>query len=155
MAEDVLRQLQILHKFGCHSDIKPENIMRHGTSFTLIDFGAVSTTKKGLGYIRLAWSYTSTQTMYKGCVITPKHDVMELLLTVHCYEIFKYFTRGEISKYSATKLIEYLNKCDYTIGCLGYYKPHGPYRISKSCAAFDYVTNCETIDYEKIIGLLH
>lgn len=82
---DILRKI---HRFGCHSDIKPDNIMcekiNGKTIYYLIDMGGVSIRKEGNGYHRRAWStrYTS-QNDKQSNVITYKHDLIELGYTLN------------------------------------------------------------------------
>jgi hypothetical protein len=39
VGRDILRQLQLVHKFGFYGSCKPENFIRNGNSYYLIDFG--------------------------------------------------------------------------------------------------------------------
>ena len=86
----ILDQLQHLHEIGCHSDIKPDNILKRvtnsGTKFFLIDMGLIARKRyvyknksKSYGYIREGFtpSFTSQIEWYIS-IITPKYDLVEL-----------------------------------------------------------------------------
>lgn len=94
----ILSILQKLHKIGCHSDIKPDNIMCEISSsgrpiYYLIDLGGMTTNKIPNGYCRIiySWHYTC-QDPKNGILTTYKHDLIELAYTLNilfrkCYNI--------------------------------------------------------------------
>lgn len=88
----VLRQLQKLHTFSIHCDIKPLNIMKkiNGTSTTylLIDYGGATTERLGHGYRRWLWSpkWTSQESHKKNQIVTAKNDFMELGFTMRAMQ---------------------------------------------------------------------
>lgn len=82
----VLRQLKYIHKYGCHSDIKPQNIMKRRNKdrgrydYFLIDYGGLATSPLRDGYKRWLWTekWTCQQPHAKNQVIKPYHDFIEL-----------------------------------------------------------------------------
>lgn len=84
----ILRQLRYVHRFGCHSDIKPQNIMKRvdgkrskrNTEYFLIDYGGVADEPLKKGYRRWIWTrkWTSQEPHVSGQVITEMHDFIEL-----------------------------------------------------------------------------
>lgn len=78
----VLEQLKYLHRWGCHSDLKPGNIMRRigKKEYFMIDFGGVSDEELGEGYRRWTWTrkWTCQEPHEKMQVILPYHDFIEL-----------------------------------------------------------------------------
>lgn len=85
MAAAVIRQLMYLHKFGCHNDIKPGNVMKRvdpdkGPVYFLIDYGGVATHRLRYGYRRWIWSpkWTCQRPHAEDQVTTAKHDFIEL-----------------------------------------------------------------------------
>jgi hypothetical protein len=76
----VLEQLSYLHTFAVHSDIKPNNIMRKGKKYYLIDFGGVALKRLDYGYKRWNWSekWTSQKMHVKNQITTAKNDLIEL-----------------------------------------------------------------------------
>lgn len=75
----ILDQLQKLHTFGCHADLKPGNIMKKGDKFYLIDMGSISTDVRGYGYTRSAHTpHFTSQTDRARQIITAKYDLLEL-----------------------------------------------------------------------------
>ena len=84
----IINILKYFHRFGCHSDIKPDNIMKDPkeNKYYLIDMGGVSTERKKYGYIRECHSPRYTcQDMENDDVniITYKHDLIELGFTLN------------------------------------------------------------------------
>lgn len=76
----IIDQLQKLHQFACHSDIKPENILKDDKGkYYLVDLGDISDTVLNYGYIRRAFTplFTS-QVRYNQTITTPKYDLLEL-----------------------------------------------------------------------------
>jgi len=88
----VLKQLKPLHKFGCHNDIKPDNIMKEQTSegikYYLIDYGGCAVEREEDGYNRWIlcpdWPSQPRRSDNGGRkVITfPKYDLIELGYTM-------------------------------------------------------------------------
>lgn len=81
----ILAILKDFHDFGCHSDIKPDNILKSltGNRYYLIDMGGVSTEKRGKGYFRACYSprYTCQESDNRtrgGEIIFGLHDLVEL-----------------------------------------------------------------------------
>lgn len=91
VARQVLPQLGKLHRFACHSDIKPGNIMkrevvkegRRRWEYLMIDLGGIAVERSGIGYRRIVWSpkWTS-QPRQRGIITTPLHDFIELGYTM-------------------------------------------------------------------------
>ena len=87
----VIRQLQFLHTFGVHCDIKPGNIMKKGSLYYLIDYGGVAKEKMGGGYRRWIWTpkWTSQRSHQKQQVCTAYNDFVELGFTMRHIQIWK------------------------------------------------------------------
>jgi len=89
---DVLKQLKFIHKFGCHSDIKPSNIMKKKegkkTRYYLIDFGGMAVKKYENGYKRWTWTknWSIQEPHAKNQVITYKEDLLELARTLRAIQ---------------------------------------------------------------------
>lgn len=85
LGRQVIIQLSYLHTFGVHCDIKPDNILKRGETYFLIDFGGVAQTKLKWGYKRWIWSkhWTSQVAHSKKQVASPKHDFKELAFTMN------------------------------------------------------------------------
>jgi len=96
IAIDIIDQLSHIHKFGIHSDIKPDNIMgrKHENkvfvkssgndyNYLLIDFGGMSMTKHEDGYLRICHTgkFTS-QKPINNILSYPKNDLIELGYTL-------------------------------------------------------------------------
>lgn len=92
----MLNVLQKFHKFGCHSDIKPDNIMcervennqrkTYKNIYYLIDMGGVSLERLEHGYKRRGWTdqyVLQPVERKKDNIITPKIDLMELGVTLN------------------------------------------------------------------------
>jgi len=88
MGIEILKQLEYLHKFGVHCDIKPKNIMKrlygNNVKYLLIDYGGVATERLGHGYNRWIWSkeWTSQTKGEKKQIVTAKNDFLELGYTM-------------------------------------------------------------------------
>lgn len=90
VGRQILRQLAFVHKFGCHSDIKPHNIMKKRVEckgekskryrYYLIDYGGIATKPLKEGYKRWIWTekWASQQSHVKNQVIVPTNDFLEL-----------------------------------------------------------------------------
>jgi serine/threonine protein kinase len=129
LAIQLIKQLKILHSFGVHSDIKPDNIMKKRnyktkkTTYYLIDFGGISYEKFQHGYRRWIWSpkWTCQTSHQKNQVTTMKHDFIELGYTMkHIQTLKKYKDKksqkkvpmrsgfdGKLGKY-----MDYINEID-------------------------------------------
>jgi len=88
----ILDQLQHLHEFACHSDLKPDNIMKRigQEKYFIIDLGGISNIPSNYGYKRKSFTplFTS-QIEYLGVIITPKYDLLEF------WFVLNYFTMDE------------------------------------------------------------
>ena len=76
----ILDQLQHLHEFACHSDIKPDNILKRigQEKYFIIDLGGISKDKLYYGYARAAYTPNFTsQINFFRTIITPKYDLLE------------------------------------------------------------------------------
>lgn len=91
----ILSILKIFHTYGCHSDIKPSNIMcerielhekkKYMHKYYLIDMGGMTCDRYEHGYKRRSWTWDYvTQEIKKGeiNIITPKIDLLELGITL-------------------------------------------------------------------------
>lgn len=98
IGKDVLKQLEYLHTFGVHCDLKPGNIMvRRGdyTSYVsdpnncykymIIDHGGTAIEPLGRGYRRFIWNprFTSTIKGEKNQVCSAYNDFLELGYTMN------------------------------------------------------------------------
>lgn len=96
---DILKQLQIIHKFGVHNDIKPQHILRRSDGkYFLIGLETIATNKdhsRG-GYLRKVWTpkYTSQEPHECGQITRPYNDFMELGSCLNAL----YNVRRQISK---------------------------------------------------------
>lgn len=98
LTTQILNQLQKLHTFGCHADIKPDNILKKDKKYYLIDFGDIATNKLSYGYLRTAFTpFFTSQVNYYRTIITPKYDLLEFGF------VLNYFT-FESEGYSRTFL---------------------------------------------------
>lgn len=90
LAIQLIPQLQKLHMFGVHCDIKPLNIMKKKDkktkqfTYLLIDFGGIAYEKYEHGYRRWLWSpsWTSQESHVKNQVVTMKSDFVEMGYTM-------------------------------------------------------------------------
>ena len=88
----VIKQLRHVHTFGCHSDIKPSNIMKKKVNkkykYFLIDYGGMATKPLNDGYRRWTWTKNWTTQDYhvKNQVITPRHDLLELCVVLNAIQ---------------------------------------------------------------------
>lgn len=86
----IVQILEKFHTFGCHSDIKPDNIMASlgpDPTYYLIDMGGVTTEKYEYGYKRKIWSPLYASQVYeKNQVTTAKYDLLELGYTLGIYK---------------------------------------------------------------------
>jgi len=80
IGQAVIDQLQYIHTFGVHCDIKPGNIMKRGDTYYLIDFGGMATQPLGIGYYRWTWTpkWSSQEPHEKKQVAIPQTDLIEL-----------------------------------------------------------------------------
>jgi serine/threonine protein kinase len=94
---DVLKQLQHLHTFGVHCDLKPGNIMvrrrdyecyvddpKTCCKYVIIDHGGTAIEKLENGYRRFTWNpkFTSQEKGIKNQIATPINDFIELGYTM-------------------------------------------------------------------------
>lgn len=99
MGIHVLEQLEYLHSFAIHCDIKPENVMKkmdnNGIYYFLIDYGGVALEPLKYGYKRWIWSkyWTSQEPHVKKQVVTARHDFKELCYTMN------YLSGNQVSNY--------------------------------------------------------
>lgn len=88
MGCQVLDILKKFHRFACHTDIKPDNIMyelRNGrTIYYLIDM-CISYKPEKYGFFRSVWSplYTCQNNNKEDIIVTYKHDLIELGITLN------------------------------------------------------------------------
>jgi serine/threonine protein kinase len=113
LGRDVLEQLEYLHKFGVHNDIKVNNIMKRKEPkrYFLIDLGGVAKTKFKHGYLRWTWSenWTCQKIHQRDQVTTPKHDFIELGYCMNAlYNLAVNKRHGDIRKNFTGKLKEYI-----------------------------------------------
>ncbi|SPN79902.1 Protein kinase [Cedratvirus Zaza IHUMI] len=113
----VLEQLSYLHTFAVHSDIKPNNIMRKGKRYYLIDFGGVALKRLDYGYKRWNWSekWTSQKMHVKNQITTAKNDLIELGYTLNYLEqrhspLLESVHRKDPRSGFQGKLAEYMNE---------------------------------------------
>ncbi len=93
----IIEQLEYVHDFGCHSDIKPQNIMKRvpehygrigrnkkyksqDIEYFLIDYGGVAEEPLKKGYKRWIWTrkWTSQEPHQPNQVVTMTNDFVEL-----------------------------------------------------------------------------
>jgi hypothetical protein len=113
LGRQILRQLQIIHKFGVHCDIKPDNILKKGKKYYLIDFGCLTTTKFGNGYLRWVWNpYYASQPRFKSNQQTScKYDFIELGYTMKAIQNWNNGLRSFDSKSEIKgKLKKYMSR---------------------------------------------
>lgn len=93
VAISILEQLEYLHTFGVHNDIKPQNIMKRLTGdhpiYFLIDHGGLTTEKLKYGFRRRIWSakFTSQKPHGSNQLTTAKNDLLELGYTMKYLQI--------------------------------------------------------------------
>lgn len=95
---DILKQLQYLHTFGVHCDLKPGNIMvrrkgfecyvqdpKNCYKYMIIDHGGTATKKLGHGYRRFIWNpkFTSQTKGEPDQICTYINDLLELGYTIN------------------------------------------------------------------------
>lgn len=91
VGKSVLKDLSKLHKVCCHSDLKPDNIMKffpedknQEVIYYIIDYGSTSTEKLHYGYRRRVWTpLYKSQVPMSNQVTTAKYDLLELLFTIN------------------------------------------------------------------------
>lgn len=95
VGKSVLKDLSKLHKVCCHSDLKPDNIMKFipedkKAIYYIIDYGSTSTEKLYYGYRRRVWTpLYKSQVPMTNQVTTAKYDLLELLFTINSLLIQK------------------------------------------------------------------
>uniref|UniRef100_A0A6C0BMX2 Protein kinase domain-containing protein n=1 Tax=viral metagenome TaxID=1070528 RepID=A0A6C0BMX2_9ZZZZ len=101
LGREIIRQLEYVHEFGCHSDIKPQNIMKRVTKkgqkricqYFLIDYGGVASERLDHGYKRWIWTHkwTSQKPHAQGAerVITCTNDFVELAYVMRAIQIWR------------------------------------------------------------------
>lgn len=93
-----------LHSIGCHSDIKPDNIMKSldGKKYYLIDMDGITTTREHYGFHRNTWSpLYASQVFDSNIITTPKYDLIELGYTLNI--IFEGIKNKEEYRYFGKK----------------------------------------------------
>lgn len=115
IGNDILKQMYILHKNGMiWGSCKPNNIMKNGTSYTMIDLGSISLVKEGACRKSFSSGYRTQEDDQRCKVIYPWNDLYELGKTVVALEMKrkgKDFSRGELDKYGHLELyFHYLKK---------------------------------------------
>ncbi|MNK72562.1 hypothetical protein D3C87_920440 [compost metagenome] len=97
----IIDQLKFVHQFGCHSDIKPQNIMKKVTrdkktgkrmkQYFLIDFGGVADEEMEEGYRRWIWTrkWTSQEPHSADRIITCTNDFVELAYVMRAIQIWR------------------------------------------------------------------
>lgn len=117
---DMLDILSVFHNFGCHSDIKPDNIMKKNNHYYLIDMGGITTNRLEYGFRRKIWSPNYTcQERKSGVITTAKHDLIELAYTLNiiyrrCHNITckKKDYRKMVEKTKVSLFYRYITKID-------------------------------------------
>lgn len=112
LGRDVLEQLEYLHNFGVHNDIKVNNIMKGVNRYFLIDYGGVAKKPFQYGYLRWTWSekWTCQKIHSQDQVTTAKHDFIELGYTMQALSNFSsQGCYGEIRKKFSGKIKEYMS----------------------------------------------
>lgn len=97
VGKSVLKDLSKLHKVCCHSDLKPDNVMKffpeaknQEVIYYIIDYGSTSTEKLHYGYRRRVWTpLYKSQVPMRNQVTTAKYDLLELLFTINSLLIQK------------------------------------------------------------------
>jgi hypothetical protein len=115
IGRQILQTLKIIHKFGVHCDIKPDNIMKKNNEFFLIDYGGFTMTKLKHGYYRKCWSNRWTsQNRQHNQITTYKNDLIELTYTLNAIAMSKHnipYKQNDIKYISSRnkKLYKYFN----------------------------------------------
>lgn len=112
LGREILQQLEHLHTFGVHNDIKVNNIMKRGENYLLIDYGGVATKPFLYGYLRWTWSEKWTCQKFHGKkqVTTAKHDFIELGYTMNALENLSLEgSLGNVREGFRGKIREYMN----------------------------------------------
>lgn len=114
----ILSQLECLHRFGVHCDLKPLNIMKRAIGrgefeYTMIDFGGVTTEKLEHGYRRWLWSpkWTSQKSHEKRQICTAKEDLIELgfvMKAVQNWKVNRKIDHGEYKRGYHGRLLKYM-----------------------------------------------
>jgi hypothetical protein len=113
----VLAQLEILHKFAIHNDIKPGNVMWRWKAdktkeYLVIDYGGVATEKLEHGYRRWIWSpkWTSQKARSKEPqVTTAKNDFIELGYTMKTIQNYRTGAKEIRTKFEGP-LLEFMER---------------------------------------------
>lgn len=109
VGRQILRQLRYLHRYGCHSDIKPPNIMKRKRKggkgrydYFLIDYGGVATVPLKEGYKRWIWTekWSSQEPHVKNQVITPTQDFIELAYVMRVIQNWREQPPSKKGRYS-------------------------------------------------------
>lgn len=99
MARQVLPQLQILHRFAVHNDLKPGNVMKNSRGdYLVIDYGGIATTKFQHGFRRAIWSpyWCSQISRGRDQITTAKNDFIELGYTMKTLQNHRVGIMGRI-----------------------------------------------------------
>ncbi len=106
IGRQIIPQLQILHQMGIHNDLKPDNILRKGHRYYMIDYEFMALSPYLYGYWRTAYTpiFTS-QVNSTPQVTTGKKDLLEIGYTMNSLLIEEISPRGEEVKYMLERLI--------------------------------------------------
>ena len=109
VGRQILRQLKHVHRFGCHSDIKPHNIMKKRDPdkkrryrYYLIDYGGLASKPLKEGYKRWIWTekWSSQESHVKNQVVTPTNDFIELGYVMRAIQNWREQVPSKKSKYN-------------------------------------------------------
>ena len=139
---DVLRQLQVLNTFACHSDLKPGNVMakrsKGKTKYTMIDLGGCATERLSYGFKRFVWTpiAASQPPHVRGQITSAYYDLLELTCVGKAIQVWRTEPKGTKKRTSL--------KTGYTGKLLRYYE-----RV-KECNP----KHVKPSDYEDLIKIL-
>jgi len=84
IGRQLLPNIQKLHFFAVHNDIKPSNIMKRDNQYFLIDYGGLAFIPKLYGFWREIWTpLWASQVKEQGQITTAKNDLLELIYVLH------------------------------------------------------------------------
>jgi hypothetical protein len=103
IGKDILKQLQILHINGIMwGSCKPNNIMKNGSNYTIIDLGSISLVAEGACRKSFSSGYRTQDDTSKCVIIYPWNDLYELGKAIVAFEMKrnkKDFSRSKLDKY--------------------------------------------------------